>query len=609
MVKTKGKISILITGGNGFLGKDLAEKLAKNKKYNILVFSRHREQTPANDANQRRTASIHLGPNTQSVNTRSDVKSVAGDITSKEDLEKCFQTNDIDTVYHLAASTDELDKEMWQVNVNGTRNVVEFCKKYNVKQLVFMSSSGVLGETKEPATEDMPYKPKTDYEWSKKQSELVVKEFPNYTIIRAPIIIGPNDIWMKIIGAAKQQYPLIGSGKNYFHLAYIDDVVDILTIVLNNKKALGQVFHVATKDTPTYKEVYQMICDELKTQMPDKKMPVKLVKFMASLHEASSKAKGKKPKLTMMKSSIDRLVRNRIISTQKAEDLLNFRPKYSTKEAIHETIKYLAMKRLGYDKVEKSGMEVEKYIKNKIAQDGGIISVVIDPVDYPTLEKAVETGITAYKAGVDLIAVGGSIGAQGRLLDEVVQKVKEKVDIPVILFPGNIATITPYADAIYFMTLLNSRNPYWISQAQTLAAPLIKKLGIEALPVGYIVIEPGGTVGWVGDSNNVPRNKPQIAAALALAGQMAGKRIIFTDAGSAAYAPVPTDMVKTVKRAIDVPYLVAGGIKTPKQAYEIIKAGADWIQIGTAAEQSKNTEKLLKEFVSAVKKAGKAKIK
>ncbi len=600
MVKVKSKkLSILITGGTGFLGKDLAEKLAKNSSNKLVIFSRHSSDLQ-------------------------NVESMIGDITSKEDLEKAFHA---DIVYHLAASTDEFDKHMWQINVNGTRNVVELCKKYNVKQLIFMSSSGVLGETKEPATEEMPYKPKTDYEWSKKQAELVVKEFPNHTIIRAPIIIGPNEIWMKIIGAARQSYPLIGSGDNYFHLAYIDDVVDILETVLNNKKAFGHIFHVATKDTPTYKEVYEMICNELKTQMPDKKVPVKLVKFIASLHEASSKAKGKRPKLTMMKSSIDRLVRNRIISTQKAEQLLNFRPKYSTQQAIHLTIKYLAMKRLGYNKVEKSSMEVEKYIKNKIAQDGGIISVVIDPVDYPTMEKAVETGITAHKAGVDLIAVGGSIGAQGRLLDEVVQKIKEKIQtdakgvspvVPVVLFPGNIATITPHADAIYFMTLLNSRNPYWISQAQTLAAPLIKKLGIETLPVGYIVVEPGGTVGWVGDSNDVPRNKPQIAAALALAGQMAGKRIIFTDAGSAAYAPVPTDMVKVVKRAIDVPYLVAGGIKTPKQAYEIIKAGADWIQIGTAAEQankgndakaSVRLEKLLKEFVSSVKKAGKTKKK
>src|SRR3989338_3298359 len=251
--------------------------------------------------------------------------------------------------------------------------------------------------------------------------------------------------------------------------------------------------------------------------------------------------------------------------------------------------------------------KVEKYINDKIEKDGAIISIIIDPVDYTTMQKAVDTAITANEIGFDVVAVGGSIGAQGKLLDSVTKLIKEKINTPVMLFPGNIATITPYADAIYFMSLLNSRNPYWISQAQTLAAPLIKQLNIEPLPIGYIVVEPGGTVGWIGDANVVPRNKPQIAASLALAGEYNGNRIIFTDAGSAAYEPVPIDMVTAVSRAIDVPYLVAGGIKTPRQAGEIIKAGADWIQIGTAAEKSRDPKKLLKEFVSAVKGAGKKK--
>ena len=176
--------------------------------------------------------------------------------------------------------------------------------------------------------------------------------------------------------------------------------------------------------------------------------------------------------------------------------------------------------------------KIEKYINDKISEDGGIISIIIDPVDYPTIDKAVDTAVTAHSAGVDIVAVGGSIGAQGKLLDSVTKAIKEKVGVPVVLFPGNIATITPFADAIYFMSLLNSRNPYWISQAQTLAAPLIKQLNVEPLPIGYIVVEPGGTVGWVGDANVVPRNKPQIAASLALAGQYNGNRIIFTDAGS-----------------------------------------------------------------------------
>ena len=251
--------------------------------------------------------------------------------------------------------------------------------------------------------------------------------------------------------------------------------------------------------------------------------------------------------------------------------------------------------------------KIEKYINQKISEDGSMLSIVIDPVDYPHLQKAVDTAVTAKEAGFDLIAVGGSIGAQGKLLDSATKSIKEETGMPVVLFPGNIATITPFADAIYFMSLLNSRNPYWISQAQTLAAPLIKQLNVEPLPIGYIVIEPGGTVGWVGDANVVPRNKPQIASSLALAGQYNGNRIIFTDAGSAAYEPVPVEIVSSVANAIDVPYLVAGGIRTPRQAGEIIKAGADWIQIGTAAERSKDPKRLLEEFVKAVKYEGKKK--
>ncbi|MBI5332073.1 MAG: geranylgeranylglyceryl/heptaprenylglyceryl phosphate synthase [Candidatus Aenigmarchaeota archaeon] len=252
--------------------------------------------------------------------------------------------------------------------------------------------------------------------------------------------------------------------------------------------------------------------------------------------------------------------------------------------------------------------KIEKYINEMIEKDGGIMSIIIDPVDYPKPENAIETALIADRAGVDIIAVGGSIGAQGKLLDNVVKSIKEQTAKPVVLFPGNIATVTPYADAIYFMSMLNSRNPYYISQAQTLSAPLVKHLGIEPLPIGYIVVEPGGTVGWVGDANAVPRNKPAIAASLALAGEYTGHRIIFTDAGSAAPDHIPLEMITAVKKNISIPYLVAGGIRTIQQAANVIKAGADWIQIGTAAEQARNPQKLLEEFVRNVKCEGKRKV-
>lgn len=253
--------------------------------------------------------------------------------------------------------------------------------------------------------------------------------------------------------------------------------------------------------------------------------------------------------------------------------------------------------------------KVEQYIREKIKKDGGILSIIIDPCDHSSPQKAIETGIASALAGADLIAVGGSIGAQGKLLNDVTKKIKEKVKVPVVLFPGNIATVSPYADAIYFMSLLNSRNPYWISQVQTLSAPLIRQMKIEPLPMGYILVEPGETAGWVGDANLVPRNKPKIAAALALAGQFSGQRIIFTDAGSAAFAPIPLEIVVAVRNAIEIPYLVGGGIKTPDQAGKIITAGADWIQIGTATETTKDVKKLVTEFVKVIKQKGKSKVK
>ncbi len=253
--------------------------------------------------------------------------------------------------------------------------------------------------------------------------------------------------------------------------------------------------------------------------------------------------------------------------------------------------------------------KVEKYIRDKIKKQGGLVSILIDPCDYSSSQKAIETALTAVEAGTDLLAVGGSTGAQGKLLDTVVQAIKEKTDIPIILFPGNIATITPYADAILFMSLLNSRNPYWISQVQTLSAPIIQKSGLEPLPLGYILVDPGGTAGWVGDANLVPRNKPEIAAALALAARLSGKRLVFTDAGSAAFDHVPLEMIKAVRKAInDMIYIVGGGIKTPTQAGRIIEAGADCVFIGTAAEKTQDVKKLVKQFVKAVKEKGKKKI-
>ncbi len=257
--------------------------------------------------------------------------------------------------------------------------------------------------------------------------------------------------------------------------------------------------------------------------------------------------------------------------------------------------------------------KTERYINECLETKGALLFTVIDPVDYKSKESAVKNGIALAEGGADAVVVGGSIGAQGELLDYVSKEIKEQISVPLILFPGNIATITRYADAIYFMSLLNARNPYWITQAQTLSAPLIKGMGVEPLPVGYIVTQPGGTVGWVGDANIVPREKPKIAAALALAGEYLGHRIIITDSGSNPklmnFGPLPPSFVKEVKSAISCPYIVAGGVSTINELRSIYKSGADVIQIGTAFENSRDTYRKVHVMSETAKAEGRKKLK
>ncbi|BCS91127.1 MAG: geranylgeranylglyceryl phosphate synthase [Candidatus Micrarchaeota archaeon] len=252
--------------------------------------------------------------------------------------------------------------------------------------------------------------------------------------------------------------------------------------------------------------------------------------------------------------------------------------------------------------------KVERYILELLEEKKKLLFTVIDPLDYKDVDSAVKTAYNAYRGGADAILIGGSIGVHGEVLDNTAEQIKEKIDdTPLIIFPGNISTLTRHADAVYFMSLLNARNPYWIIQAQTLAAHTIRSLKLEPLPVGYIVVAPGGTVGWVGDANLVPREKPKLASILALAGQYLGNHFIITDTGSnpalQGQGHVPLEMIRAVKSTIDIPYIVAGGIRSYDEAKNVFKAGADIVQVGTAFEKAEDTYKAAKLFARAAREA------
>jgi phosphoglycerol geranylgeranyltransferase len=196
--------------------------------------------------------------------------------------------------------------------------------------------------------------------------------------------------------------------------------------------------------------------------------------------------------------------------------------------------------------------------------------------------------------------VGGSTFTSTYHLDDVVEAIKKTVKIPVILFPNNITGICKYADAIWFMSLLNSSDPYFITGAQVLGAPIIKKFGLEAIPLGYIIVGENSAASVVGKACPIPYTKPELAVAHALAAQYFGMRFVYLEAGSGAKRPPSNDMIKMVKESIHIPLIVGGGMRTGEQVKETVDAGADIIVTGTVIEEGGGVDKI-RTLVDCVK--------
>ncbi len=228
--------------------------------------------------------------------------------------------------------------------------------------------------------------------------------------------------------------------------------------------------------------------------------------------------------------------------------------------------------------------KTEAYILKEIEKNGAIHMTLIDP-ERVTPNEALYLAKECEMCGSSAIMVGGSTIVSSAHLDLVVSSIKNRVKIPVILFPSNITGLSQYADAVWFMSLLNSSDPYFIIGAQVLAAPLVRKYGLETIPLGYLIIGKGGAAAVIGKASPIPYNKPELSVAHALAAQFLGMHFIYLEGGSGVNRPVPTEMVRIVKTIVDVPLIVGGGIRTGRQTKELVSAGADIIVTGTIFEK------------------------
>jgi phosphoglycerol geranylgeranyltransferase len=242
---------------------------------------------------------------------------------------------------------------------------------------------------------------------------------------------------------------------------------------------------------------------------------------------------------------------------------------------------------------------VEKYLLTKIKAEGPVHITLVDP-EKVTPPQASRIAESSKISGTSAVMIGGSTFVSQAHLDDVIKAIRSTLKIPTILFPNNITGISRYADAIWFMSLLNSVDPYFLIGAQILGAPLIKKYGLEPISMGYVIVGEGGTAGVIGKAFPLPYNKPELVAAHALAGQYLGMHFIYLEGGSGAKTPVPPEMIRTVKNFIDIPLIVGGGIRTKEQALAVASAGADIIVTGNIIESTDAKQKV-SEIIDGVK--------
>ena len=183
------------------------------------------------------------------------------------------------------------------------------------------------------------------------------------------------------------------------------------------------------------------------------------------------------------------------------------------------------------------------------------------------------------------VLVGGSTTSSS--MDETINLIRQYLDIPVILFPGNASQFTPKADALMYLSLISGRNPDYLIGQHVLSSISIKKSGLKVVPVGYMLIESGRmtSVEYISNTKPIPSNKAEIAVCTAVAGELLGMQSIYLEAGSGADHPVPAEMIAAVKKNISIPLIVGGGIRTVEALKNAYASGADVVVVGNILEE------------------------
>lgn len=211
-------------------------------------------------------------------------------------------------------------------------------------------------------------------------------------------------------------------------------------------------------------------------------------------------------------------------------------------------------------------------------------ALLIDP-DKHTKESLAYLVSLTVKTPPDLILVGGSLLFNP--IEETIIYLKEQLDVPIFIFPGDVSQLSDEADGIFLLSLISGRNPEFLIGNHVIAAPRLKQSGIEVIPTAYMLIENGHStsVEYISNTKPIPFGKIDIAVATALAGELLGLKLLYLEAGSGAEKSVGLEMITAIRKAVSIPLIVGGGIRSVETAEKAYEAGADLIVIGTALEE------------------------
>lgn len=319
-------MKVLVTGGSGFTGHNLSKRLlSEGHEVRLLVRSSSR---------------VALAP--------SDLLEVQeGDIRDQAAVEKAV--NGVEKVFNIAAmyrSAASVDQDYWDIHVKGTRHLVEAALKYDVSRFIHCSTVGVHGDVKEPpATEESPFAPADIYQRTKLEGELLAREFAEknslqLSVIRPTAIYGPRDLrLLKLFKlAVKRVTPVIGDGKIFYHMVYIDDLVEGFILASEHEAAVGEVFIIGGDENMILNDLLSTIAKI--TSQPEAKFHIPALPFQlaGSLCEKICIPLGIEPPI--YRRRVDFFTKSRSFDISKAKSLIGYKPRYGLQEGLSRTAKW-----------------------------------------------------------------------------------------------------------------------------------------------------------------------------------------------------------------------------------------------------------------------------